>query len=517
MNARKDPKFIRRARAAAARFMRHRQHPLKMLDYTSRNLWLLLIPMVKYLLASRFNFQEWIRANWVDILAIAGIFALALLRWIFVRFDIESDGITAHTGFFGIVKTKIFYSQLTTVSFCQSWYSRPFKVHTFYAETNAKTVSGEDLKLVLSGRNADLLYELISNGEYKTPKVTYTPRKLHLMIFSLLFSSALTGVALYGTFMFEVYKILGLKTEQQMLRRVNGEFDKIDRKFLNLSKLVPRAVLLLGGIVLLCWFISFIATLARHWSFTVSRSDKQYFIRSGAMIKRRHIINRNKINYYDLTQSLLMKLFRICSVTLDCTGYGKRRREISAIIPITTYHRVTSTMRLMVPDLPLPKPEICTGTGSDVRRFVTLPALCSVLPVAAMKLLESTFAGRHREVNALLVIITVPLLWLVIVKAVAAFSTSVGFNERGCVMNYCRWYKFHKVFLPKENISKIRIVRNPMQMINHTCTLKIYTVGEGSRCHTMFSLPFEGVSEICKREGYLLFGEKSRASTATAK
>ena len=492
-------------RMKISRFFRHRQHPLKMVEYSSRNLWLLLIPLSKYLIASRFNFQEWIRTNWVDILAISGIFALAVLRWIFVRFDIEPDGITAHSGIFGIVSTKIYFSQLTSVSFCQSWYGRPFKVHTIYAETNAKTVSREDLKLVLSGKNADLLYEFISNGEYVKPKVIYSPRKLHLMIFSLIFSSALSGVLLYGTFMFEVYKILGLKTEQQMLRRVNGELDKLDRQLFNLSKLVPRAVLLIAGIVVLCWSISFIATLARHWSFTVSRSKDQFYIRSGAMIKRRHIINRDKINYYDLTQTLLMKLFRICSVTLDCTGYGKRRREISALIPITTYRRVTTTLRLLTPDLPLPKPEVRTGTASDVRRFVTLPAICSVLPIVAMKLLEHTFMGRHREINALLVIITVPLLWLVIVKAAASFNTSVGFSEQGCVMNYCRWYKFHKVFLPKSNISRIRIVRNPLQMLNHTCTLKIYTVGEIGRCHTMFSLPYDDVRAVCMREGYVLF------------
>ena len=60
-------------RAAVSHFFRHRQHPVKMLDYTSKNLWLLLIPLTKYLIASRFDFQSWIRTNWVDILSISGV------------------------------------------------------------------------------------------------------------------------------------------------------------------------------------------------------------------------------------------------------------------------------------------------------------------------------------------------------------------------------------------------------------------------------------------------------------
>ena len=491
--------------ARISRFFRRRQHPVKMLDYTSRNLWLLLIPLSKYLIASRFNFTDWLITNWVDILAISGIFALAVLRWVFVRFDIEEDGITAHSGLFGLVTTKIYFSQLTTASFCQTWYGRLFKAYTIFAETNARTVSREDLRLVISSRNAEALYDRISGGDYINPKVTYSPRKLHLLVFSLLFSSALSGVALYGTFMFEAYKILGLKTEQQVLRRASGEFDKIDRKFLNLSKLVPRAILLMGLIVVFFWFISFLANLARHWSFTVSRSDDRFFIRSGLLIKRRHIINRSKVNFYDLTQTLMMKIFRICSVTLDCAGYGKRRREISALIPITTYHRTSSNLRLLTPDLPMPKPEVRTGTASDVRRFVTMPAVCTIMPIIVMKVIERVFSGRHQEINALLVIITVPLLWLVIVKATAAFNTSVGFSEGGCVMNYCKWYNFHKVFLPKSNITRIRIVRDPFQLLNHTCTLKIYTSGEVGKCHKIFSLPYEPVKEMCLREGYPFF------------
>lgn len=491
--------------SAFRRFFRHRQHPVKMLDYSSRNLWLLLIPLSKHLIASHFNIQEWIQTNWIDILAITGIFALAILRWIFVSFDIEPDGIVAKTGLFGMVRTKVYFTQFTTVSFCQSWHLRPFRANKIYIETNAKCIGSQDVVLVLSQKNSETLYALVSSLSNEKPKVTFSPKKTHLFIFSLLFSSALTGMLLYGTFMYEAYKVVGLEMERQLLERVNGEITKIDSKFLRLTETIPRAILILGGLVVGSWLISFIATLIRHWSFTVSRSDKQFFIKSGVLITRRHIISRSKINYYDLTQTLLMKIFRICSVTLDCAGYGQSRREISALIPITTYDQMNASLQLLVPNLPRPKPEVRTGGIDGIRRFVFMPLLMSMLPPLSIKLLDRYFPYHNTDINALLAIVTVPLIWLVIVKTAAAFNTSVGFDSTGCVLNYCKGYQFHKIFLPRSNLSKIRVIRNPFQLLNNTCTLCIYTVGLKKRSHILRFMPYDQVKDMCSREGYALF------------
>ncbi len=490
--------------AAVSRFLRHRQHPIKILDYTSRNLWLLLIPLTKQIIADRFNFQEWLRTNMVEILTVTAIFGIALLRWIFVSFDIDSEGITAKTGLFGMVRTKVYFSEMTTVSFCQSWLNRTVRAHTIYVETNAKTVTKEDIRLVISQKNADMLFDFISSSESCTPKATFSPRKSYLFIFSLLFSSALSGMILYGTFMFEAYKIIGLEMEQQVLERLNGELTRIDERFLKLSETIPKAVLLLAGAVLLSWLISFITTLARHWSFVITRSDEKFFIKSGALIKRRHIISRDKINYYDLTQTLLMKIFKICSVTLNCTGYGKSRREISALIPITTYEQMNASLKMLVPELPRPRPEIRTGKA-DIMRFIFTPVLFTAIPPAAIIAIKRYFPDVRQEVTALFAIITVPLIWLCAVKVAAAFNTSVGFSENGCSLSYCKMYKFHKLFLPKSNISMIRITRNPFQLLNNTCTLIICTAGEKTSQHRLKFMPYDEIRRICLREGFIMF------------
>ncbi len=496
---------LNRTLDAVRRFFRHRQHPVKLLDYSSRNLWLLLIPLSKRLIAMQFHFQEWLRTSWLDILTFAVIFAVAILRWLFVSFDIEPDGLSANTGLFGMVRTKVYFTQFTTVSFCQSWYNRPFGANKIYIETNARSVGKQDVVLVLSQRNSDTLYSFVSSLSGEKPKISYSPRKTHLFIFSLVFSSALTGMLLYGTFMYEAYKIVGIEGERAVIERVNGEVTNIDRRFLRLTETIPQVILGLAALVIGGWFISFLATLARHWSFNVKRSDRQFFIKSGVLIKRRHIISRDKINYYDLTQTLLMKIFHICSVTLDCAGYGLSRREISALIPITTYDQMNASLKLLVPELPRPKPEIDTASANGVRRFVFMPALLSTLPPIAIKLLNKYFPDHNTDINALLAIVTIPLIWLVIVKTAAAFNTSVGIDKSGAVLNYCKGYQFHKVFLPKQNISMIRIIRNPVQLTNNTCTLVICTVGLKRKSHIIRFVPYDKVKDMCTREGYVLF------------
>ena len=54
-------------------------------------MWLLAIPLAKYLIAAKFNFQSWFQAHWVDILTITFIFGYAFLRWIFVYYELEED------------------------------------------------------------------------------------------------------------------------------------------------------------------------------------------------------------------------------------------------------------------------------------------------------------------------------------------------------------------------------------------------------------------------------------------
>lgn len=484
-------------------FLRRRQHPIKLINYTSKNIWLLLIPVTKYLIATSFDFQSWIKTNWLDILAIIGIFAFAVLKWLFVYYEIENDGIIAHTGLFGIMTTKVYFNEITTFSCTQSYIYNAVNACTMYIETNADSVPKTDMKLVLSEKCVNEIYDIVAAQSNGKSAFSVSPKKSYLLIFSLLFSSTLSGMILFGTFMFEAYRLVGKEMEEQLFKRVNGEITKIDSRFLKLTSTIPKAVLILGVIVLGGWLLSFIANLMRHWSFTATRRGGQLIIQSGIATKRRHVLNRDKINFLDLQQTLLMKLFKISSVTIYCTGYGKRRRELSALIPITTNREMTASMKILEPSVPKPRTEISTGK-KDLMRFVLIPIILCFIPYFAGSAAKILLIKWHTEINIITTVAVIPLMWLVIVQANAAFSTAMGFKNGFCTLVYCPSYQFHKIVIPKKNISKLTVSRNIFQQRNGTCTLKIYTNAEKTKYHKVKSLPYDKVREICIREGYLI-------------
>lgn len=77
-----------------------------------------------------------------------------------------------------------------------------------------------------------------------------------------------------------------------------------------------------------------------------------------------------------------MKICKITSVSAHCTGYGKRRLEISALIPITTNGQVDRSLKMLMPKIPPVKSDISTGKA-DLGRFITIPLICTFIPIVS--------------------------------------------------------------------------------------------------------------------------------------
>ncbi|SEK42846.1 PH domain-containing protein [Ruminococcus albus] len=486
-------------------FFRRRQHPVKIIMYIAKYLWLLLIPLAKYLIATQFDFQSWVKTNWVDILTLSVIFGYGILRWVFIYFEIEEDSIIAHTGYFGIEKTQVYFSEMSSMSLCQGYIFRFLGACTVYIDTDAKSIQNTDIRLDISQKQAFRIYELATQRCRNKPKYIFNTQKRSLLIFSLLFSSTLSGMLLTLTFIYQAYRIVGREIEEEFLAKVNTQLEKMT---LHIPKYLIVAALVVAG----SWFVSFISNLLRHWGFSCTRCADMLLISSGKGTKRRHIIMRERINYIDYQQSMFMKLFGICSVQLHCTGYGKRRLELSALVPITTTISAETSVRLLMPNMPSVGYDVRTGWG-DIRRFVTLPLLICLLPgalyeflcrlIPRFEMVIKTIPDWKSALTNLAVISVVPLVWLVIVKVNAAFHTAVGFEGGHCMLSYCRFYRFHRASVRIDRISKIMIRRNPFQRMNGTCHLYVYTSAEGSSCHVVKGLNYEKLTCAMQKAGLL--------------
>ena len=485
-------------------FFRRRQHPVKILTYIAKYLWLLFIPLAKYLIAAQFDLKSWFSSHWVEIVTLSFILGYGFLRWVFVFFDIEEDYIVAHTGYFGIAETRVYFSEISSLSLCTGYFYRAIGACTIYVDTDALSLSGADITLDVTKKQADRIYELASKKCKNKPKYIFNSQKRNLLIFSLLFSSTLSGMLLTVTFIYEIYRIVGRETELEFLQRLNEQIEKM-------ALFIPKYLLIAGVVIAGGWLVSFLANLMRHWGFSCTRCEDMLLIHSGKGTKRRHVLRRDRINYIDYQQSLLMKIFNICTVAVDCTGYGKRRLEISALVPITTNSQAENSIRMLLPTVKRPPLTFRTGLG-DLRRYIRPPLYMSLAiwggylwvrrTLPDIEFIERLIPDWRSNLAIMAVIFSAPFIWLLMVRISAVFSSGIGFSEDHCQMCYVSMYRCHRLVVSRDKISKIVIRQDPVQRIFGTCHLKLYTTSEKRSCHILKSVSVKRVEQVLKEAGY---------------
>ncbi len=488
------------ARESLKDFFAHRQHPIKIFGYTTKYFYLLLIPLAKYLIAVKFDINSWLRDRWVDILTLLVIFAYATIRWACVSFSYEKNFLIAKTGFFGIKRTKIYFNKITSASLEESLFMRLIKSCRICVDTPAGGDKNSDLNLVLSKKNAELLFNAISIHSKKHscpyPKTQYKQRKIYMLIFSLLFSSTLSGAILFASLFYKASNYLGQSLENKLLE----QFSTITSM---LSKYVPTAVMTIAVFIGGGWIISFVTNLLNNWNFTCFRRGKSITITGGILSKRKHFINVQKINYTDMQQSLLMKIFKICSVRIHCPGFGKKRSEIDALIPISTMEDVKNTMKLLLFNSQSSYTKLAPSKN-QTKRFIFLPiVLLIVLTIISVlrKLLLSKFTNINNILLYLMVVLFIPAVWLLIVKATSVYYTDIGYNEGRIRIRYNYIYTFHTIETDVERITKAEITQNIFQEKDNVCTLKIYTRAENNKIHFIRFLDLKKTEDFLKNSG----------------
>lgn len=482
-------------RAKARKFLAFRQHPVKIIKYTAKYMWLLLIPLAKKLIATHFDITSWIEANWFDLMILSAIVVFAFVRWITVYFELGEDRIIAHTGFLGMTRTVVYFEDIASLSLCQGPVSFWLHSCTVYIDTDAKCVQSTDIRIDLTKSKAMEIYHIVSHKATAQPGFVYKAHKKQLLIFSLLFSSAISGAVVLLTVLYQAYRITDDEFNKRLLDEVNNQMQLIENSGIWIYFLAG------GCAIAMIFVVSFVSNLLRHWDFTCKRGKDHLRIRSGKGARRHHLLRRRFINYLDFTQSFLMRMFNICSVEVSCTGYGKRYKEISALIPITTSKDAVMSARLIAPEFTLCKPQVRTGKAC-IPGFVILPALSVLIPVAVGTLMQELFPARSTQILFIEIMAALPLVWMTIVKVEAAVSTSLGFSGNNVTLSYCRWYTFHKISLKKDRITKVTIRRNPFARLFGTCTVVFYTTGEASRRHLVGGVNYKRTLNILRANGY---------------
>lgn len=471
-----------------------RQHKIAILKYTTKNFWMLLIPLVRGLIAVNFDFYHWLQGAYWDLIVILLMIGFAVLRWYFVRFEVGEKGIFISHGVFLRNEFTIPYSAVACASAARSMWLRPIRAVTVALDSDSHSTLEQgkkaDAELIMKLTDYTKIYNNIPSSSTNA-KFSYRASKADLVFFSLVFSSTLSGVIFLGTLFIQGSRIVGNQLEEQFLNAVSGVTEFMQKI---ISGVTPAAVAL-TLIFALGWGFSFVSNLLRHINFRIQRCGSDITVRNGFFSKWKYYVNISKVNCADLRQNLLMKICRVMSVHVSCTGYGKSKNEIPVFVPVTTKKRVMSTMQMMLPSFTLsnislkPKP-------SYILPFLWGPLLSAVLlPVGAVTAARF-FPAWSGIVKFLLIMGEIPSLYLIAVKITAKFTTGIGFGSDTITLKYCRFSQFHTVIVPKSRIAYVRLSRTIFQRFNGTCDVWVYSRGERASKHRIRGIDVKKAEEF---------------------
>ncbi len=479
-----------------------RQHPLRLLSYTTRYFWLLIIPLARslYSLTFEFNaFKVWLRGAWLDLLVLFAILAFAWLRWMSVGFWFDEEKITLRRGIYITAEDKVYYSKISTFSINQNVLYRLLGASTVRIGTNAGKSDRADLTVLMRQSDADKLYAEVKASRGKSLNYTILPNKLRLILFSTLFSSALSGVIIIVALLLETGKVLDREVEARLI------LDTLTEAARRVSIYVPPIITVIIIVTISAWAISFISNLTVFWNFVLTKCSDSIYVKSGLYAKNRHIIRRDKVNFIDIKQSFSSKVFRVSSLHIGCSGYGsKSRSELSVVLPITTRKEVNGAIGEVFPEYPLPKIEL----KSDLRGFGAFyfwPIMLALLPVVAFEVFYRFLPSWYAVAYPAFAITLIPAVWLAMCKTLAMLTTGFGFSGDYMTLRYSKLYTFHTVIAPKEKIVKIVLRRSPFQRIGGGCTVLVYTTSDAKTCHRIQSVRFDKALKLLDKNGYDLY------------
>lgn len=473
-----------------------RQHKIAILKYTTKNFWLLLIPLVRGLIAVGFDFYNWFQGAYLDIIVILLIIGLAVLRWRFVQFQILDDGVAVKMGVILRSEFTVPYKALSCVSSKRAMWLRPIKAVTVSLDSDSHSVTNKrgkaDVEIIMKTDDYDELYQKAPSGS-SAAKITYYASKYNLIFFSLVFSSTLSGVIFLGTFFIQGGKIVGGELERLLINAVSDVTSKVQTIINGVTPFSVGITL----IIALGWGFSFCSNLLRHINFKAQRFGDNIFVENGFFSRWKYYVNCSRINYADLRQNLLMKVCKVMSVHVSCTGYGKSKNEIPVFVPVTTRDRVIGSMRLLLPNFTVSNITVKTK-GSYILPFIWGPLIAAAaFPVGAV--LGVRFLPNWESVIRFLLIMgEIPSVYMLAVGIAAKFSTGIGIGDNTITLRYCKTNKFHTVIVPKNKIVYVRLSRTVFQLLNGTADIWVYTRGERAAKHRIRGIPVNTAEDFVK-------------------
>ncbi|WP_297955987.1 PH domain-containing protein [uncultured Ruminococcus sp.] len=486
----------------------YHEHPLKILKYSAKNIWLLIFPLLRGIYTYHFDknwFYSWVRGAWFDIAVLGAIIIFGLVRWFFSRIDFTNDELVHRDGVFVRVNTYIPFRNISSVTVERPLYMVPVRAMRFRCDTRAGIFKTVDLKLLVSNKTRKAIMERMPdiNDQQKIEGIPQ-PTALSILLFSVFFSSGFSGTVYLATFFLKggdiAYDIIS-----RSLNIITAETAKITEK---LVLKIPTAAIFMGVFFIASWFVSFLVNLFRYGKFSIECDKHCMKVGYGILDRKEYRIKNSHINYTDLRQNLIMKLFGAVAVNISCAGYGSSKNRLPVLLPVK--HEKSLGKNLQVIGIYSGIRNNFCAQPAGIGSYLMIPLLVAALIVPSHDWVARLFP-RFAELSFFAaVMFEIPAVWFIIVKFVALLTSGVALYDDKIMIRCSAWTRFHTVVSDRRKIVKMELEQNLLQALSGRCAMSIWFEGEEHKRFKIKAMKADEVRKIADILGYKL-AEKVRA------
>ena len=416
-------------------------HSFTIAVFLYRNAFLLLIPILQYLLFKPQNLWELFRQG--DLLLAAAVILYAVLRYRCADISLENKKIIERRGVFFRRKRIVFKRRLCGLAVKSGPVSSIFRAAVFCIDTGTRKLAVEEY---VSKRYAARIYS--SDGRIKRFGV------FDSIVAAADATSALSGLLLVIPFLRKTAPLLGENLSAGFYGGV-GIWSQI------LSQLLPPAAAYVSAFIAAGYLAAFLYELLRHVNMSLKLGGEALEINRGFLLRLRLVLPVNEISAVTYEQGLLCFVFGIKKVFL-LSHTGERlgsERELAAV-------------RRGVVRAPKDAECVLKPGKLGIFSFSALPFSLFALSVLSSFYLQA--AGELAAVSIVLSVAVPFFMFWTFFRALAYERTFLSKQDGKVLLGFYSGYRFVRAEAELEKIDIIKIRRSLFQRLFGSCTVMVY-------------------------------------------
>lgn len=471
----------------------YHEHPLRILRYSAKNIWLLIFPLLRGIRTIRLDTDRlyaWFRGSWFDIAVIGIIIMFGYIRWHFSGIELTDSEIVRWEGITAKIRTVIPYKSVSSVTVEKPFYLIPLRALKVSCDTSAGMYRSADMQIMVTGKFCNEFLKKVPDVNEKN-KIDDIPETnpLSVLLFSVFFSSGFSGAVYIATFFLKGGDIAHDIINVSLDRLTETTTKLTDRLLMH----IPSAALVVGVFFLGAWLVSFLVNFFRYMGFTVDGDEYCLKVSCGLFNRREYRITAAHINYTDLRQNLIMKFLGAVAVNISCAGYGSAKNHLPVLLPVKKEKSIGNTLE---------KIGVFSGVKNDFRpksdgwwQYIWQPVIISALIFPAHMAVKKLVPEISELTFFFAIMFEIPLLWFITAKLTAFFTSGISIYDDKIMVRCSKWAGFHTVVAERSKLVKIELQQSVFQKISNKCSICLWFGGE-ERSH--FKVKAMRVSDVKK-------------------